>query len=436
MNVPYKWPCRAGWIRCLLLFGLLVSPCAWAEKVSFRQAIELALQRSAGMGIALADQVRAHAGYREARNTYVPQVIFGSGLAKTWGFPMSIEGSAPSVFNITSQSFLLNWAQRQFVRAARTDWLASSQTVEDQRAATILETSLACMQLNQAVNKLIVAQREAGETGRAVVVSQERLQEGVDSKVDVTRANLNHARARMRLAEAQGNVDLLRQRLAQLTGLDVREFEIDPNTIPAAPEVSQEADLAAAAVANSPMVKAADHKAAAAELRAKGERRQLYPAIDLVGNYGLFTKYNNYDQYFARFSRHNATVGVAIRLPFLNSTQRAHAELADAEALKAQKEADMAREQVANEALKLQRSSEQLKAARDVAELEYQLAQANVDTVHARVQSGQATINDEQAARIDVIDKYAVLLDAQFELDRVRLQLLRATGELEGWAMR
>ncbi len=420
----------------MVLAGLIaLVPWARAEKISFRQAVELALQRSAGMGMAVADQMRARQGYLEARNMYVPQVIFGSGLAKSWGVPMSIEGSAPSAFNVNSQSFLYNAAQREFLRAARKDWQAASLSAQDQRATTILETSLTYIQLTQAQNKLASAEGEVGLAERAVTISRERLQAGVSSQVDVTRASLNAARARMRLAEAQGNTDLLRKRLGQLTGLDERELTVDPTTIPLPPQISQQEDMSALALVNSPAVKASDEKAQAVELRAKGEHKQLYPAIDLVGSYGLFTKYNNYDLYFARFSRNNATFGVAIRFPFLNFAQRSHADAADAEALKAKKQAEAAREQVANDTLKLQRSVQQLAAARDVAQLEYELARANVDTVDAKVQAGNATINEQEAARIDVTDKYAQLLDAEFQVDRARLQLLHATGELEKWAL-
>jgi hypothetical protein len=32
-------------------------------------------------------------------------------------------------------------------------------------------------------------------------------------------------------------------------------------------------------------------------------------------------------------------------------------------------------------------------------------------------------------------DKYSTYLDTSFELEKARLQLLRATGKLEGWAL-
>ena len=124
-------------------------PCGWAERITFRQALELAMKRSPEVGIASAEEVRAHQGYLETKTGYIPQITVGSGIAKVWGYPMSIEGSAPSVFNVNTQSYLINWAQRDFVGAAHTDWNAAGDQLEDQRQATLLETILVYIQLDQ-----------------------------------------------------------------------------------------------------------------------------------------------------------------------------------------------------------------------------------------------------------------------------------------------
>jgi outer membrane protein TolC len=389
------------------------------------------------MGIALAEQLRTRQSFLGTRNTYIPQVVFGSGVAQTWGYPMSIEGSAPSLFNINSQSTLINFAQHDFLRAARMDWNAASSNVQDRRQDTLLETSLTYIQLDQAGAQLQALQQESRQADRLQTISRERLQEGVDSKLDLTRASLNAARARLRVAQLQGTVDLLRQRLAQLTSLDVRELEIDPQSIPPLPEINTQEDMAERAVANSPAVKAADEKVRSAELRAKGEHKMLYPAVDLVGNYGLFTRYNNLNLLFpaGQFSRNNATFGIAIRFPFLNAPQRARAGAADAEAFKTQKQAEAVRQQVAADTLRLQRSVQQLSAAREVAQLEYELAEAETEAAQIKIQAGTATIKDQETARIEASDKQAALFDAQFQLQRAYLQLLRMTGDLQKWAL-
>src|SRR5207237_10624615 len=177
-----------------------------------------------------------------------------------------------------------------------------------------------------------------------------------------------------------------RERLSQLTGVPAGQIQTSGESIPRLPEISQDTNLAQQAVSSSPQIKQANESAFAKHLRALGEHRMSYPVMDFVAQYGLFSKANNYQKFFARFQRNNATVGVAIRFPFLNFSQRAHAAAADAEAVRAKSDVQSAHNQISEQTLKLQRSVEQLSAAQEVAELEYRLAQSNVESINIRMQ--------------------------------------------------
>ncbi len=406
-----------------------------AEPLPFRRAIELALQHSGTTAIAAAEQVRAQQSYLELRNLYFPQVILGSGLGYSDGFPLSLEGSAPAVFNVNTQQYLLNLANQQFMRAAKTEWNATESQKQDARDQVVLETSLTYIQLDQLTSSVQVLRQQAQASARAEEITGQRVREGVDSEVELTRARLNSARTRLRAAELQGTADVLRLRLAQLTGLAPDSIETMPESIPDLPTPPQDQDLASKAVTLSPAVKLAEQQARAKEYRASGEHRQLLPTIDIAGQYAVLARFNNYDQFFLRFQRNNVTAGVEIRFPLFNFSQRAHAEAADAEALKARHQADAVRHQVSTETLKLQRAVQQLAAARDVAKLEHQLALSDVDALQAKVEAGAATLRDQENARAAEHDKYAAYLDASFGLQKAELQLLRATGELQAWAM-
>lgn len=417
----------------LILLALGAGISARADQLSFRRAVELAVSHSGTMASAAADQMRAYQSYREAKNLYLPQVVVGSGFGASYGFPLSIEGAAPSVFNINTQQYLLNFGQREFVRAAKTEWNASTLSTQDKRDQVMLDAAVTYVQLDKALAQVKLLQDQQSDAQRVVYIVEKRVGEGVDPKVELTRANLVAARVRMRQAENQANVDLLRQHLAELTGLPAQEIETVTESIPAMPEVSQQEDLVGRAVANSTALKIANQHAIAKEHTAKGEHKMLYPAIDLAGQYALLSKYNNYDQFFQKFQRNNVTFGLGLRLPFLNPSQRARAEAADADAIHAKKDAEAVKNQVSSESLKLQRSVDQLSAARDVAQLEYQLTQADLETVGARLVAGTASLRDQENARLAVNDKYSAYLDASLELDKAQLQLMKATGELEKW---
>jgi outer membrane protein TolC len=129
-------------------------------------------------------------------------------------------------------------------------------------------------------------------------------------------------------------------------------------------------------------------------------------------------------------------VGLNIKFPFFNPVQNARAQEVKADALLAGKQEELTREKVREDALQLQRSLRQLAAARDVAKLEWEVSQGDLEVVKTRLETSQANLRDEENAQLDTDDKNAAYLDAEFELRRAELQLLRLTGELEDWAMK
>src|ERR1700755_2454803 len=203
---------RIGLRPGLLVFGLcfLMAVPATAEPLPLKRAVELALSHATATGIAAADAQHAFSAYRESRNNYVPQLVVGSGLGKSWGFPLSLEGSAPSIFNVNAQSALWNPALQQFVRAARTEWQATNLQSKDQRAQLIQDTVLSYAELNKWEQRMGRLQDEETAANKLEEAMAERVKEGVDSPVERTKARLSAARAHLRLVEAQGSADVLR----------------------------------------------------------------------------------------------------------------------------------------------------------------------------------------------------------------------------------
>lgn len=418
-------------VRRLLITVAFLSSLSFAEQLSFKRAIELALRNSAASVIADADEKKAKAGYLEMRNQYLPQMTLGSGIAYSNGFPLSIEGAAPSIINLNSSQYLVNFAGRDFLKAARKEWGAAQKSTQDKRAQVILDTALTYAELDKYASSLKIMEQQQQAAQRAEQVASDRFRAGLDAETEFTKAKLNSARVRMAAANARGNADLLRLKLSQLTGLSPDNIETVTETIPQLPDAPQ--SMTKEQVNNHLAVQSANEVAAGRELRAKAEHKLNLPAIDLAGQYGLLARYNNYDEFFKKFQRHNVTVGLVIRFPFLNFAQNARAEAADAEALRAKKEAEAVKGQVASETLKLQRTVEQLAAARDIAKLEYQLASADSSAAKTRVEAGQATVRDQENARLAEQQKYSAFIDAQFELERAQMTLMRQTGEIEKW---
>jgi outer membrane protein TolC len=409
-----------------------------AEPVTLHRAVELALKHATGAGISAADEQHASATYRELRNSFIPQLNAGAGIGWSDGFPLSLEGAAPSLFNVNAQSALLNPALKDFIHAAQSDVAVSTLHTKDQRNEIVQDTVLSYAELVKwqlRLSRLHETEAAAQQMERAVA---QRIKEGIDSEMDGSKARLSVARVRLRLAEAGGAADVLRQHLSGLTGLPAASLEIDADSVPALPAVPKdEGDVSSQATDANPEVEAAVEHARGQYLRAKAEHRSLWPSVDFAAQYANLATYNNYSKFYqaGSFQPNNATVGVAIHLPFLNFAQHARVQEAESEAFKAKKQAEAARNQVSEQTLRQQRSVTQMQAARDVAELEYEIAQKSVEAVRTRMESSPANLHDLDSAETQANERLISLQDVTFELERSQVALMRATGDLERWAL-
>jgi len=406
-----------------------------AEPIEFHQAIELALKRSGVMLAASADRARAAQRYRAERYAYIPTVVFGSGLGYSFGQPVAIAGQAPSLFNVTHTQTLLNFAVHDTIRAAHSDSIAADMSYADQTGQVILDTSLLYIELDNSEQRLAVARQQKQTVDRALYIAQQRQQEGIASLLDSKRAELDAARVDLGILELETSVDVLRERLGRAIGRSPSDLATVSASIPSAPPLPAEDDLASTALANSASVRIADEHVRAAKLRSRAEHRVNYPSVDFAGQFAELSTFNNYQQYYKSFSRHNYSFGLNVRIPIMNFSQNARAAAADADAMHAEADAQIARDKVAADAVRAQHTIQQLQASIKVARLEYEVAQANIDAVQLQIQTGKANAHDQELARADITSKQAALLKSQFEYLRAQIQLLRQTGELNHWAL-
>jgi outer membrane protein TolC len=447
MKNPVRGVRSAVWMVNLIL----ISASCLADPIPLKRVVELSLAHATGLAISSADARKAAANYRDLKGNYVPQLVTSAGLGYSYGFPLTLEGAAPSLFTINAQSALLNPSLREFVRAAKIDSAVASLKDKDQRNQIIQDAVLSYIELGKWEERLLRLQDAQHQADQVQAAVAERITQGVDSEVDGIKAQLSSARVRERIAEARGSADVLREHLSKLTGLPAAEIETEADSLPDFPAPAREQDVPAGSEAQ-PSVQAAIEHARAQYLRAQGEHRALWPSFDFAAQYALLSQFNNFQQYYIpskpcmvasvsvlctinSFHQNNATIGVAIRFPILNSSQRARAQAADADAIVAKKQAEAAKNQVSEETLRLQRAVTQLQAAHDVAQLEYELAQKNLSAVQTRIDAGTANLHDLEDARTQLSERFISLQDITFELERNQLGLLRSTGDLEKWAL-
>src|SRR5215831_5206914 len=106
---------------------------AEVRPMTLRQAVEAALKQSPDIALARLDEEKARQGVRLARDPFLPRVNVGSGLAYSNGFPMSIEGSAPSVVQARASQYIFNRPQSLMVAQARESVRGAALTVAGKR---------------------------------------------------------------------------------------------------------------------------------------------------------------------------------------------------------------------------------------------------------------------------------------------------------------
>ena len=105
------------------------------------------------------------------------------------------------------------------------------------------------VELDTALRKLKVLEQAAQAANRAEFITTQRMKEGLDSQLDLKKAQLSIAKVNVRVAEAQTAADVARQRLARLTGLPAESIDTVSDSIPAPPEIEQDEELPARAAA-------------------------------------------------------------------------------------------------------------------------------------------------------------------------------------------
>ncbi len=434
--------CQLVRLACrLALWGLLglFAQSGASAQLSFYTTIDMALRNSPQVRVGAAEVARAEAGVMESIDVYKPSLLLGSSLGWTYGFPLG----QPEVFSLSAQSLAFSFSQPDYIRSARKSLQSAQLQLKDTRQQVILDTALDYIELAKVEQEIAALSQENEYAQKLIEIEDQRVDAGRDGKIELTRARLTGAQVALKRIDLQDQADVLRERLAHLTGLKPADLTPDPQTIPPAKVPDENEDLDAVVTGSNSAVQAADAAAKSKLYTAFGDSRQNNrPTITFAASYGLFaTSFNNYSQYYPKIQPNNFGAGVQINIPLLDAARRARARGSTADAAHAAAQADVLRNQTSEQVLQLQKNLAELAAQERVAEIQNELAQDQLQAVTAQLQSGggnpQAaplTPKDEQQALLSERDQYVNMLDSRFQLTQAQLNLLRSLGEIDAWA--
>jgi outer membrane protein TolC len=421
---------------CIACFAAAGAATPAIAQISFTTAVDLALKSSPRVSIAQADVAMAQASLQELRNAYIPNVVGGSGLGPpSYGFPLG----QPELFSITSQSLVFSYSQRDYIRAAQAALNAANLTLADVRQAVTEDAAITYLAVDRDTQRQAALKDQTGFAARLVQIVQDRLDAGQDTPIGLTTARLSEAQIRLAMLRADDEAASDQAHLAQLIGLPAKGLSIASSSIPAL--TAPEPNLIDSPQASSPAVDSAYAAARAKREIAFGDARYLFrPQISFAAQYSRFAEFNNYQEYYNHFQQNNAGVGVQITLPLFDMAHKAKARESAADATHSEHEADMMRDQFFESRMKARHTTAELSARAEIASLDQQLAQQQLEVLLVQLKAGngnsagtQMSPKDEEASRIAERDKFLSVLDATFQMRQAQVNLLRQTGELDSW---
>jgi outer membrane protein TolC len=427
---------------CAAALCVTFAPSAHAQ-ISLTSAVDLALRNNPRVLGAQSDVARARAQLSQARDVYIPSVTAGAGIGQGYGYLPS----PPTLFEVTAGSLVFNGSQFAYIRSAKAGIQAAQLTLDDTCEAVAQDTALAFLTLDHDQQREQVVRQQAGFANNLVTIVQERADAGEDTQIDLTQAKLTAAQLRLAALKAQDDTANDREHLARLIGLPAASLQTD-SSFPAAPlPIDTPANSTPGAYANS-AVASAFATAEARQQQARGDARFMFwPQVSMFTQYNRYATFTNSFSTLEKFSGNGghigadeAAFGVQITMPFFDKLRSAKARETAAEASHALHDAQNAQLEALDGQSHLRHTISELQAQAEVANLQQQLAQQQLDVLHLQLQSGTGNPNgpqlspkDDQTARIGERDKYLAVLDAAFQLRQAQIQLLRQTGQLESW---
>jgi outer membrane protein TolC len=412
---------------------LALVPCARAEvhNLTLQQALEVAARQNPDVVLARLDRQHAEYGIQVAQDPFRPKIYAGSGLAYTYGYPNSIEGNAPSLFQIRTDMALFNRSKsynlasaREIARGAELGTQSKAEEVAYQAADLFLRASQLEHQSQTLSNQLPSLQRVVQTMAASV-------SEGAELPLELKRARVNAAMSEQRLNSNKLDSDYYEMMLAVALGYSandrVKPVDSNLSTIAAPPSETEAADTA---MRNNKELRQMQSNILAKAMDVRSFKAVRLPQIDLVAQYAFFAKYN-YEQYFQKFQHNNYQIGASVAIPILiGSASNGLAQEAYTDMQKLRVQMDQTRNRILAETRRSYQIWQNAQSMRDLARMQLDFAREELTVLLAQNGEGRIPVSRVEQARLEESNKGMVFYEADLQEIRAKLAILRQTGNL------
>ena len=417
-------------------------------QMSLTSAVDIAVRSHPRVRSAEADVERAKAALKQTTDVFVPSLTAGAGLGQAYGYSTN----PPTLFSVSTGSLVYSSSQMSYIRSARAGLQSAELALEDTREAVAQDTALTVVALQHDEQREQAIRQEADYATALTNIVQERLNAGQDTQMSLTQAQLTAAQFRLALLRAQDETANDRAKLARMLTVPEASLTVD-TAFPDKPIPSDVAPVQPGGFATAGIASAFAN-AEAKKQQARGDSTFRYrPQLNLFGQYNRFATFSSSYKTLQKtyvdptttpphslLTANEWFVGVQISLPLFDKLRADKGRESTAVALKALHDAENAQNDALDGLARTRHAIAELQAQADVAGLQQQLSQQQLDVIRVQLQNGtgnpeapQMTPKDEQNARIAEREKYLGVVDADYQLHQTEIQLLRQTGQLLTW---
>jgi outer membrane protein TolC len=418
--------------RPYLFIPLLLASVASAEvhSLTLQQTLEISAKQNPEVALARLDEQRTEQGIKVAEDPFRPKVYGGSGLAYTYGYPNSIDGNAPSLFELKTDMALFNRPKSYSVASAKEAARGSQFTAQAKAEDVAYQAADLFLTANEMQHQAQSLSTQIPSLQKVVDAMNAAVEEGSQLPLEAKRAQVNLALAQERMSAAQLDTDYYQMLLAVALGFPATDRVLPLDSDLAIPAPQTEGEATDTALRNNRDLRHMESTVFMKQLDVRSFKSERLPQVDLVAQYALFAKYN-YANYFQKFQRNNYQIGASVRIPILiGSASQGLALQSYTDMQKIRIQMDQVRNRIITDT---RRSYEQWKKAeniRNLSRLQLDFAREELTVDLAQNDEGRIPLSQLEKARLEEADKWIAFYDAETQVTRAKLAILRQMGTL------
>ena len=367
------------------------------------------------MVLARLDEQKAQDAIRVAKDPFVPKVYAGSGLAKVWGYPTSIEGAAPSIVQSRTDMALFNRPKSFELARMRETARGAAIGTQSKSDEVAYETAVQFLDIQQLARSAQSLDLELQSLQRASASVNLRMQEGRELPLEAKRVAVDLARGRQRAEALRDDLDYAEAALAVVLGYPAGD-RVQPGRgrAPGSPKFPRASRPRAKWLSKTMRKSGAWNPSFRPKASSCANTRPTGCRWSMSWRNTLSSRKAITRRFLTEVQRNNGELGVSIQIPLLTgSATKGMASQAQIEIMELRTQMNQTRNRIELDTQKSYQELQKALSASEVARLDLDYAQGAGLSAARQLGEGRVPQQKVDDARFNEQEKWIAFYDAQ-----------------------